>query len=140
MPLRQLVSTMLWYRVNHHALLVSYSHLQSIQMLFHLTLVKMRNSSIAFPQFHNTVTLNFNELQRTDPAISRIITLLESGNSASESLKSESPELLLMLKEMTHFELKNNVLYRRRQCDNKTVYQLVLPYVLRSSVLSSLHD
>lgn len=45
-----------------------------------------------------------------------------------------------MLKEMTRFELKNNVLYRRRQCDNKTVYQLVLPYVLRSSVLSSLHD
>lgn len=45
-----------------------------------------------------------------------------------------------MLKEMTRFELKNNLLYRRRQCDNKTVYQLVLPYVLRSSVLSSLHD
>lgn len=44
-----------------------------------------------------------------------------------------------MLKEMTRFELKNNVLYRRWQCDNKTVYQLVLPYVLRSSVLSSLH-
>lgn len=94
------------------------------------------NSFPTIPQYSNT---ELAELQRTDPAINRIITLLESGNSACESLKSESPELLLMLKEMTRFELKNNVLYRRWQCDNKTVYQLVLPYVLRSSVLSSLH-
>lgn len=94
------------------------------------------NSFPTIPQYSNT---ELAELQRTDPAINRIITLLESGNSACESLKSESPELLLMLKEMTRFELKNNMLYRRWQRDNKTVYQLVLPYVLRSSVLSSLH-
>lgn len=45
-----------------------------------------------------------------------------------------------MLREISRLELKNGLLYRKRQCDNTTVYQLVLPRVLRSSVLTSLHD
>ncbi len=45
-----------------------------------------------------------------------------------------------MLREMSRLELKDDLLYRRRQCDNRPVFQLVLPHVLRSSVLTSLHN
>lgn len=45
-----------------------------------------------------------------------------------------------MLREMSCFELKDGLLYRRRQSENGAVYQFVLPKVLRSSVLTSLHE
>lgn len=80
------------------------------------------------------------KLQRTDPVISQVIELLESGKLAPASLKSESPESRLVFREMSRLELKDGLLYRRRQCDNQSVYQLALPNVLKPSVLTSLHD
>lgn len=79
-------------------------------------------------------------LQQTDHVISSVIKLLESGEPVPTRLKQELPELPLILREMSRLELKDGLLYRRRQCDNKPLYQLVLPSVLRSSVLTSLHD
>lgn len=79
-------------------------------------------------------------LQQADPDISGIIKMIQSGEPAPACLKSESLEFRLMLREMSRFELKDGLLYRRRQCDNKQMYQLVLPHVLKSSVLSSLHN
>lgn len=79
-------------------------------------------------------------LQQTDPDISRILKLIQSGESAPAQLKSESFEFRLMLREMSRFELKDGLLYRKRQCDNRSVYQLVLPHVLRSAVLTSFHN
>lgn len=52
----------------------------------------------------------------------------------------KSPELILMLRKMGRFEFRDTLLYRKRQCENRTEYQLVLPRVLRPSVLTSLHD
>lgn len=79
-------------------------------------------------------------LQQADPVICAIIKFLESGEPVPDSLKLELPEIPLMLREISRLELKNGLLYRKRLCDNTTVYQLVLPHVLRSSVLTSLHD
>lgn len=79
-------------------------------------------------------------LQQADPVICTVIKFLESGEPVPDSLKSELPELPLILREISRLELKDGLLYRKRQCDNTTVYQLVLPCVLRSSVLTSLHD
>ncbi len=79
-------------------------------------------------------------LQREDPVISNIIKLIQSQEPVPTSRKTESPEFQLMLREMSRFELKDDLLYRRRQCDNRPVFQLVLPHVLRSSVLTSLHN
>lgn len=78
-------------------------------------------------------------LQREDPSISVIIKALESGEPAHQQ-DVQSPELMLMLREMSRFVLKNSLLYRKRQCEGRTEYQLVLPRVLRPSVLTSLHD
>lgn len=41
---------------------------------------------------------------------------------------------------MSRLELKDGLLYRRRQCDNRPVCQLVLPRVLRQFLLTSLHN
>lgn len=79
-------------------------------------------------------------LQREDPVISNIIKLIQSQEPVPTSRKSESPEFQLMLREMSRLEMKDDLLYRRRQCDNRPVCQLVLPHVLRSSVLTSLHN
>lgn len=80
------------------------------------------------------------ELQQADPVISAVIKLLQSGEPTPMGSKFESPELQLMLREMSRFELKDGLLYRRRQSDNGAVYKFVLPKVLRSSVLTSLHE
>lgn len=77
-------------------------------------------------------------LQRADPTIGVVIQLYETGNSALTDIKS--PELLLMLKEMSRFEMRDGVLFRKRTNGNKTTYQLVLPQTLRLPVLHSLHD
>ncbi|KAL6455421.1 hypothetical protein MHYP_G00361230 [Metynnis hypsauchen] len=78
-------------------------------------------------------------LQREDPSISVIIKALESGEPAPQQ-DVQSPELILMLREMSRLEVKNSLLYRKRQCEDRTEYQLVLPRVLRPPVLTSLHD
>lgn len=77
-------------------------------------------------------------LQRADPAVGVIIQSCESRESIPAS--ADCPELQLMLKDMSRFEMKDSLLYRKRQCDNETVYQLVLPQALRKPVLYSLHD
>lgn len=77
-------------------------------------------------------------LQRGDPAISVVILSCESGKPVPAGVNC--PELQLMLKEMRRFVMRDRLLYRKRQCDNKTVYQLVLPKTLRNPVLYSLHD
>lgn len=45
-----------------------------------------------------------------------------------------------MLKEWNRLEFQGDLLYRKRQCGETTTMQLVLPEVLRSTVLQNLHD
>lgn len=78
------------------------------------------------------------KMQQAEPVIGAILRLHESGESGSTEMKS--PELFLMLKEMSRLETKDNLLYRKRKCDSQVVYQLVLPKTLRAPVLHSLHN
>uniref|UniRef100_A0A8C6TAT6 Gypsy retrotransposon integrase-like protein 1 n=1 Tax=Neogobius melanostomus TaxID=47308 RepID=A0A8C6TAT6_9GOBI len=66
--------------------------------------------------------------------------LIESGQPAPTKSELESTESRLMFREMSRFEIKEGLLYRRRQCNNGPYFQLVLPSPLRSSALTSLHD
>lgn len=56
------------------------------------------------------------------------------------TVRAELPELPLLLREWNRLELKNCVLYRRRQEGANTIFQLVLPEELRAVALKSLHD
>lgn len=56
------------------------------------------------------------------------------------TVRAELPELPLLLREWNQLELKNGVLYRRRQEGANTIFQLVLPEELRAVALKSLHD
>lgn len=80
------------------------------------------------------------QMQRDDPVIGRVIHLMEAEDSSSTNLKVDSPELQLIIKEWKRFEIRGGVLYRKRICEGGDSYQLVLPEVLRSSVLQNLHD
>lgn len=80
------------------------------------------------------------KLQREDPIISQVIKLLESEERVPTRVKFNSPDLQLMLREWERFQLKSELLYRTRMCDGQTVYQLVLPEVVRPLVLQKLHD
>lgn len=80
------------------------------------------------------------KLQREDPIISQVIELLESKERTSTSLKGNNPDLQLMLREWDHFRLRNDLLFRTRMSDGQTVFQLVLPEVVRPLVLQKLHD
>uniref|UniRef100_A0A3B3HLU8 Gypsy retrotransposon integrase-like protein 1 n=1 Tax=Oryzias latipes TaxID=8090 RepID=A0A3B3HLU8_ORYLA len=66
--------------------------------------------------------------------------LIKAGVNVPRDIKDGSPGMKLMLKEWKRLELRDGLLYRRRQCDTVTTYQLVLPMALRSDVLRCLHD
>lgn len=78
------------------------------------------------------------ELQRADSVIGVIIQSCESAEPVPDG--NNCLELQLMLREISRFEIRDSLLYWKRQCDNKTIYQLVLPKTLRNPMLYSLHD
>ena len=80
------------------------------------------------------------EKQRADPAIAEVITQLETGQAPIPSLRSELPELPLLLRELGRLQLRNGILYRKKRDETSTVFQLVLPQELRQTVFESLHN
>ncbi|XP_061921885.1 uncharacterized protein LOC133662165 [Entelurus aequoreus] len=78
--------------------------------------------------------------QRADQCIRHVITQIENGDKPPPTLRSELPDLPLLLRELNRLELIDNILYRRRQEGPKTTYQLVLPAELRDTVLTNLHE
>ncbi|XP_076745452.1 retrovirus-related Pol polyprotein from transposon opus [Maylandia zebra] len=78
--------------------------------------------------------------QRADQCIKHVISQIEYGDTPPPTVRTQLPELPLLLRELNRLELRNNVLYRRRQERSQKTYQLVLPAELRNTVLTSLHD
>ncbi|KAK7921985.1 hypothetical protein WMY93_008887 [Mugilogobius chulae] len=84
--------------------------------------------------------LDLKERQRADPCIREIIHQIETGEKIPPTAKQELPNLSLLLRELNRLELRNDVLYRRRQDGEQIMFQLVLPEELRSSVFDALHS
>ena len=78
--------------------------------------------------------------QRADQCIKHVITQIEHGDTPPPTLRTQLPDLPLLLRELNRLELHNDILFRRRQVGPQTTYQLVLPAELRDTVLTSLHD
>lgn len=78
--------------------------------------------------------------QKADQCIRYVISQIEHGDKLPPTLRNELPDLPLLLREMNRLELLNNILYRRRQVESQTTYQLVLPARYRDIVLTSLHN
>lgn len=56
---------------------------------------------------------NWHEAQRNNPSIGKVITLLKKRQKPHfKSVKAESPEVKLLLREWDKFELIDDVLYR----------------------------
>uniref|UniRef100_A0A3P9L3Q8 Gypsy retrotransposon integrase-like protein 1 n=1 Tax=Oryzias latipes TaxID=8090 RepID=A0A3P9L3Q8_ORYLA len=84
--------------------------------------------------------IDLRERQREDPSIREVIYQLETGEKISPTVRQELPDIPLLLREWNRLELKDNILYRRRQDGEHILFQLVLPEELRSMVLTSLHN
>lgn len=80
------------------------------------------------------------KLQREDPVISKVISLMESGNDLPADYTADSPEVRLILREWKRFQMNSGLVYRTRECEGETIFQLILPTVLRPIVLRNLHD
>lgn len=78
--------------------------------------------------------------QRADQCIKHVIAQVEHGDRPPPTVRTQLPDLPLLLRELNRLELRNNKLYRRRQVGPQITYQLVLPAELRDTVLTSLHD
>ncbi|KAK7925830.1 hypothetical protein WMY93_008140 [Mugilogobius chulae] len=78
--------------------------------------------------------------QLADPVVRELVHQLETGEKVLPSVREELPELPLLLRELNKLELRDGVLYRRRQEDGHITFQLVLPSALRPLVLTSLHN
>lgn len=89
------------------------------------------------PQLSN---VEIAETQRADQILAAVINQLETGEKPSPTLRQELPDIHLLLREWKKLELRDNILYRRRQGGDQTYYQLVLPSELRPVVLQHLHD
>lgn len=80
------------------------------------------------------------ERQRADPDLRAVIEQLQTGEKPPPTQRRELPDIGLWLREWNRLEIRNGVLYRRRQDQGDLVYQLALPADLRATVLRSLHD
>ena len=92
-----------------------------------------------FPFVPSITEEELREKQRSDPVINAVITQLETGLTPPPSLRTELPDLPLLLRELNRLELQNGVLYRKRQTGLEISFQLVLPEELRPVALQSLH-
>lgn len=64
------------------------------------------------------------ENQRADPSIREVVCQLETGEKPPPTARLELPELSLLMREWNRLELKNGVLYRRRQEGANSTFQL----------------
>lgn len=77
--------------------------------------------------------------QRMDPDLKFIIDCLQRNEKPSSS-KDQSLAVTLWIREWSRLELRDGLLYRKKQDQESTHYQLALPVALRGTVLKSLHN
>lgn len=80
--------------------------------------------------------LDLKEKQREGTTICEVIFQMECGEKIPPTVRKELPDLPLLLGEWNKLQLRDDVLYRRRQDGEQVIYQLVL----LSMVLQSLHN
>lgn len=81
--------------------------------------------------------LDWARLQRQDAAIDTAIRVCEGSGVDLAGLSYEARSLIRCRDSLV---VRDNVLFRRRQVDDDTTFQLVVPYSSRRQVLQSCHD
>ncbi|KAJ8007768.1 hypothetical protein DPEC_G00097630 [Dallia pectoralis] len=79
---------------------------------------------------------NWHEAQIKDPSIGKVVTLVKKRQKPHfKSVKAESPEVKLLLREWNKLELIDDVLYRKCFDRGNKIHQLVLPEEFRERAL-----
>ncbi|XP_024120340.2 uncharacterized protein LOC112141437 [Oryzias melastigma] len=94
----------------------------------------------ALPTIPHLTETELADAQRADQCIKHVIAQIEHGDMPPPTLRTQHPDLPLLLRELNRLELHDNILYRRRQVGARATYQLVLPARFCDTVLTSLHD
>ena len=84
-------------------------------------------------------TVNWQQVQDSDPVIGRLKMLLNSGDKV-DCLEQESLDIRKYLRERRNFDLKKDILVRNALIDGMDVQQIVLPESMTDMVLKGLHD
>ncbi|KAL1255505.1 hypothetical protein QQF64_013566 [Cirrhinus molitorella] len=71
--------------------------------------------------------INLQQEQSEDVTLNQVISHIEQGQLLCRAVRYECPDIPLLLREWNRLELKEGFLYRRRQWNDQTNYQLVLP-------------
>lgn len=95
-----------------------------------------QNGALTVPKYSES---DLRRLQREDPVWNKVIKLVESDNLPADHT-ANSLEEQSILREWKRLRLKSGILYRTRECEGKTLFQLILPVVLRPIALKNLHD
>ncbi len=113
--------------------------LPSLEMLY-LDSFEQEDELGGLPIIPHLSEADLRDKQRADQCIKHVISQIERGEKPPPTVRALLPDLPLLLRELTKLELRNGILYRTRQEEGQTQYQLVLPEELRETVLMSLHD
>ncbi len=89
---------------------------------------------------HQGSQLPKRDKQRSNQCIKQVISQIERGEKPLPTVRTELPDLPLLLRELNRLELQNGIRYRTHQEEGSMQYQLVLPEELLETVLTSLHD
>ena len=89
-------------------------------------------------QMDNTTftQIDMKKSQSEDPNIQKMIQILEG----KEVPRKPSTELQLLIHQKSNLEIKNGILFRKRNIDGSVSYQLVLPAKHRTKALNGCHD
>ena len=90
-------------------------------------------------------TLDWVKIQRTDPNLSVIIKLIESGQLLKRKLhRKDSPEVKSLLRIWKNLKLTKDILFKKNYSDKssskKVLWQLVFPKAYRLRALAGCHD
>ena len=86
-------------------------------------------------------SLEWSQAQMQDPAISQIIQAIQTKTlDTIKYNKNMSSDLKVFLRIMKQFKLKQGILYRKTQVNDKARLQLILPLSYRPKAMASCHD
>lgn len=84
---------------------------------------------------------SWRKARKEDPSIVKVIACLDVlQRPSSKTLRTENPEVKLLLREWNKFEFKDGTVNRRCFDRGDEIFQLILPMQYRDKALHGLHD
>lgn len=87
--------------------------------------VEQENESMGLPIVPHLLGTDLKDKQRTDQSIRHVISQIECGEKPPPAVRTELPDLPLLLRELNRLRLRDGILHKIRQEEGHSQYQLV---------------